>query len=454
MTGLMKTQTCIWLSAWAAILGITHGAAPESYAKLWRDAAVDTRIERNIEQHRKGDATIEVVDAAGRPLAGASVKVQQTGHDFLFGCNAFVLGQLDTPEMNRKYEAAFAALFNFATVPFYWEGTEPERGELRYEEGSRDMWRRPPPARFIPWAQKTGITLKGHPLLWHAYNPAWLPQDADELRGLYKKRFKEIADRFAGKIRIWDVVNESLVCRTNYPLYTADRDYVRWAFSEVAPLFPEDTTLMINEVTTPFNFLPARENRYYDQIKTLLGQGAKIRGIGFQYHFFRREKLDAFLKDPKCNPNTLLDVYEQFGDFGLPLYVTEITFPSAGDGGEALQEEVVRDHYRLWFSAPKMAGITWWNLGDGTAVKGENEAMGGLLDAGLNPKAVYRALDRLINHDWKTHTQCTADKEGRARFRGFFGKYQVQVSREGRERCFEVHHARGSASPLKVTWSD
>ena len=140
---------------------------------------MNQRIERNIEQYRKGDATIEVVDAAGKPVPGVRVEVQQTGHEFLFGCNAFVLGQLKTAEENQRYEEAFLRLFNFATVPFYWEGTEPAQGELRYQEGSRDIWRRPPPDRYLPWAAKHGVTLKGHPLLWHAYNPPWLPKDAD-----------------------------------------------------------------------------------------------------------------------------------------------------------------------------------------------------------------------------------------------------------------------------------
>lgn len=418
-----------------------QAAPPDSYRKLWRDPAVNARIKRNIEQYRKGDATIEIVDAAGKPLRGAQIKLRQTGHEFLFGCNAFVLGQLDTPEKNRRYEEAFLKFHNFATVPFYWEGTEPARGELRYSEPARDIWRRPPPDRFIPWAAKNGVTLKGHPLLWHAYNPPWLPKDADELRALYRKRFQEIASRYGGKIGIFDVVNESLVCPKTYPLFTEDRAYVGWAFKEVTPLFPQKTTLMINEVTT-YNFSPL-SNRYFDQIKTLQAGGAKIRGIGFQYHYFRRERLDAFLKDPKCDPDKLLDVYEQFGAFNLPLYITEITIPSAGDDGEALQEEVVRDHYRLWFAAPKMAGITWWNLGDGTAVKGENEAKGGLVDAEFKPKPAYRALDQLINQEWKTQTQVATDAQGQVKFRGFFGKYQVEVTSGGQTKRFEINHTAG-----------
>lgn len=426
----MKDQARTLLILSLSLLGAAAQAElPDAYRQLWRDPAVNTRIERNIEKFRKSDAAIEVLGADGKPVAGATIELSQTGHEFLFGCNAFVLGQLEPPELEQRYEAVFVQLFNFATVPFYWEGTEPAQGELRYAEPARDIWRRPPPDRFLAWAAKHGLTLKGHPLLWHAYNPPWLPTDAGELRALYRKRFREIASRYGEKLGIWDVANESLVCPKTYPLFSEDRAYVAWAFKEVAPLFPEKTTLMINEVTT-FNFQPASQ-RYFEQIKALQAGGANIRGIGLQYHFFRREKLDAFLADPKCDPAKLLDVYEQFGEFGLPLYITEITFPSAGDGGDALQEEVVRDHYRLWFAAPRMAGITWWNLGDGTAVKGENEAKGGLLDADLQPKPAFRALDKLINHDWKTQAQVQSDAQGRAKFRGFHGAYRYTARAGG-----------------------
>ena len=283
------------LLATAALAG-----TPEAYQKKWRDPTVNQRIERNIEQYRKGDATIEVVDAAGQPVPGVRVEVQQIGHEFLFGCNAFVLGQLKTPEENQRYEEAFLRLFNFATVPLYWEGTEPTQGELRYAEGGRDIWRRPPADRYLPWAAKHGVTLKGHPLLWHAYNPPWLPKDADQLRELYRKRFREIAGRYGSKISIFDVVNESLVCSKTYPLYSPDRAYVAWAFNEVAPLFPKPCTLMINEVTS-YNFLPAEKNPYVDQIKSLLAQGAQVQGIGLQYHYFRREALDKHLTSPSCD---------------------------------------------------------------------------------------------------------------------------------------------------------
>ncbi|HPZ82782.1 MAG TPA: endo-1,4-beta-xylanase [Thermogutta sp.] len=426
------------LWAMAVSLGATYAESPkptasfdevwQSYQSRWRKPEIQARIAEGIEKHRKQDITIRVVDAEGQPVPDVHVQVIQQTHAFLFGCNAFVLGQLGSEEKNRRYEEAFAHLFNFATVPFYWSGTEPEQGQLRYAEGSPEIWRRPPPDRFIPWAEKYGITLKGHPLLWHAHNPSWLPKDPEALKALYRKRFKEIAERYAGKIKVWDVVNESLVASPSFPLFTEDRDYVRWAFQEVAPLFPEDTVLMINEVTS-FN-TPPQVARYRDQIRGLLAAGASVRGIGLQFHYFRREALENYLRSENSDPAKLLEGYQILSELGLPLYITGITIPSAGEQGEEIQAELVRNLYRLWFSVAMMAGITWWNLADGTAVQGENEARGGLMTEDLQPKPAYRELEQLIHQEWETRANGQTDQEGTYRVRGFHGRYLVRVGKE------------------------
>lgn len=427
-----------------------EGKLPEAYVSLWRDADLNRRIDQAIEKHRKGDMTLELVNRDGQPIPNAQVEVRQIGHEFLFGCNAFVLGQLDTPEQNRLYEGRFLKLFNSATVPFYWHATEPTPNELRYQEqGSRHLWRRPPPDRFLGFAEKHQLTLKGHPLLYHGYNPGWLPVDREEVRRLYQKRFKEIAGRYADKIKIWDGVNESLECQTNFALYTPDRSYVGWAFDEQSRVFPKDCMLLINEITD-FNFKPAQRNAFLSQTRKLLSAGKRIQGVGLQCHFFRREALDEYVSSAKSNPTQLLELYDEFGNLGLPLYITEITIPSAGEGGEALQAEVVRDLYRLWFSVPAMAGITWWNLGDGTAIKGENEAKGGIVDNELSPKPAYEVLDRLINAEWKTQQSIQSNDQGRARFRGFYGRYQLKIMLKGKAKEIDLNHVRSGPGTLRL----
>lgn len=427
---------------------------PENYLKRWNDPAVQRRIDDGIERNRKSDAVLTIVDAAGQPLADAGVKVVQKSHEFLFGCNMFVIGQMK--EKNAAYEEAFLKLFNFATIAFYWDDLEPEPGKLRFREGSPYIWRRPPPDRAVAFGRKHGLTLKGHPLVWHngAHNPQWIPKDPEELKQRYLQRFREIADRYAKDIRIWDGVNESLVCSKDFPLYSEDRDYpayVPWAFAEEHKLFPSDDLLMINDVTT-FNWPANETNRYYRQCARLLHDGVGIEGIGFQFHFFNRRSLDGYMGGDRCDPDTLLNTYDMFTRLGLPLWITEITIGSAGDDGMAVQDRVVRDIYRLWFSAPKMAGITWWNLGDGTAYGNEGIAGGGLADEDFTPKPAYRTLDRLINHDWMTTLDLKTAGDGKVKFRGFHGTYEVEVTHGGTTRTFPltIHSTGAAETTLKM----
>jgi hypothetical protein len=80
-----------------------------------------------------------------------------------------------------------------------------------------------------------------------------------------------------------------------------------------------------------------------------------------------------------------------------------------------------------------MKSIVWWNLCDGYAAyaplgseEGENQYAGGLCRFDMSPKPAYLALDRLINHEWRTNLAC--DCEGEISFRGFFGEYEIEVS--------------------------
>ena len=426
---------------------------PENYLKRWDDPAVQKRIDDGIEKHRKGNAVVKIVDAQGRPVDGAKVELSQASHEFLFGCNCFVVGQMK--EQNQAYEEAFAKIHNFATLPFYWAGTEPEKGTLRFKEGSSYMWRRPPTDRCLEFCKKYNITPKGHPLLWHNgdHNPKWLPKDPEKLKKTYTKRFKELADRYADSILLWDCVNESMICWKDYPFFSEENPahppYVAWGFNEAEKIFPAKTTLMINEITAanwswPSDANPGEgNNRYYDQCEKLLDDGVNIEGIGFQFHFFSRKSLDNYMKGDRCDPNAMLDTYEKFAKFGLPLWSTEITIGSAGENGLKIQERVVRDIYRLWFSTPNMAGITWWNLSDGAAHGNEGKAGGGLLDEQMNPKPAYKALDQLINHAWRTNLTATSDASGNVKFRGFYGKYKVKVTDGDKTKEFEIDLGKG-----------
>src|SRR5690349_2943425 len=86
----------------------------------------------SIERHRKGDATLRVEDASGKAITGAKVSIEQLSHEFLFGCNLFLFGRCGDSEREQAYRERFAALFNYATLGFYWRSYEPVQGKPNY----------------------------------------------------------------------------------------------------------------------------------------------------------------------------------------------------------------------------------------------------------------------------------------------------------------------------------
>ena len=90
------------------------------------------KVNEGIEQHRKGNAKLKLIDQDGNSIANASVKIKQISHEFRFGANLFMLDELETDEKNEKYKKFFSDVFNMATLPFYWNALELEKGKPRY----------------------------------------------------------------------------------------------------------------------------------------------------------------------------------------------------------------------------------------------------------------------------------------------------------------------------------
>lgn len=453
-------EACGWLAIgpalgqqlFAAAADANVASQPDSYPyrATWRDTNVEADIEAGIERHRKADAALEFVDANGRPVADREVRVEQISHAFLFGANLFVLGQLKTPELNHRYEAAFLRLFNQATVPFYWVDLEPEEGKLRFDERSAYRWRRPPPDQLVAFGKKHGLVLKGHPLVYTGFDPQWAKEKKQDAPRLIRRRLEQLAARYAADIPIWDGVNES--SRGGwFDRALMGGDYVAWAFRQERALFPRNI-LTINDTSWFVQPADLRKGEYYEQIERLLKQDVPIDCIGFQFHL--RQDMARFLagKHHAAHAGRLRQYYEQFALLKRPTHVTEITIPSDASVGSspAAQAEVVRDLYRLWFSVPSMACITYWNLADGTAFGPEQYLNGGLLDSNYEPKPAYQMLDDLINRDWHTQATGKTSAQGTFSFRGFCGKYRVEVNTPSRQKTYEIDVNRDAASPQRL----
>lgn len=151
-------------------------------------------------RHRIADATVTVLGPHGEPLPNTEVTVEQSRHAFSFGNIGFdfiplangenaehptvdgleTFGGADVEQLVRLSEL-WLDLFNTATVPFYWGRFEPRRGEPDTERLRRTG----------QWFADRGVTVKGHPLVWHTVTAPWLLDlPVDEVEKAQRERIR------------------------------------------------------------------------------------------------------------------------------------------------------------------------------------------------------------------------------------------------------------------------
>ena len=409
---------------------------------------VNERVSYGIEAYRKGNGRISVVDKNEKPIANAKIILSQKGHEFRFGANLFMLDELESDEKNEKYKKYFTDLFNMATLPFYWDSLEVERGKPRYAKGSPKVYRRPSPDLCIEFCEKHGIEPREHALAYEAFFPKWLyDASVEEVKKELERRYSEISELYADKIPTIEVTNEMAWQKGKTSFYD-DPDYVRWCFSLAEKYFPNNQ-LVINETTGNSWIDNCRAtDRYYSYIEATMLKGARIDAIGMQYHLFNRREKEYENTRQTLNPEMLYKHMDLYSNFAKPLQITEVTVPAYSweREDEEIQAELIEKLYSIWFSHPNVEQIVYWNLVDGYAhlwdpdpekirasqgdmTLGENYYHGGLLRFDLTPKPAYYKIKELITEKWHTEAELVTDKYGNADFRGFYGDYTVKVEK-------------------------
>jgi GH35 family endo-1,4-beta-xylanase len=390
--------------------------------------AVAERIEQGIEKYRKGDALMQVVDHAGKRIPGVHLDIRQISHQFYFGANSFMVEGYPTEKENQRWSEAYTRLFNHTVVPFYWAALEPEPGKVRFAADSEPVFRRPPPDLVLQWCEANQITPKGHNLIWHILWPDWMPNEPEQQWPLIEKHFREIAERYGNSIFQWDIANEVLDRSITSPLPPG---YLPRSYQLAGALFPAKAQIFVNETTRrSWQDFHRDTSPYYLMIDWMMRQGLRVDGIGMQYHLFRLLHEWADEASTILNPAYLLDVLDLYAAYQMPVHVSEITVPAAGEvgeEGERIQAELVRGLYRTWFSHPSVEAIVWWNLADGVLWGKEGRFNGSLMRPDLSAKPSYEVLDELINSEWKTKVALVTDRNGSVQLHGFYGSYEIRV---------------------------
>ncbi len=384
----------------------------------------------NTFAHRTAQAVVTVRKADGTPLAHQDVTVAQQAHKFSFGGTAWeIFGLIGGRLQGAERESAerirdhFMELFNVTTLPFYWAGFEPRRGQphtAALRAGAQ-------------WYVDHGCVVKGHTLCWHTLTAPWLLEmsNDDILKEQIARIRRDVSD-FAGLIDMWDVLNEGVIMpifdRYDNGITRICKEHGRIALIrtlfEAARETNPGATLLLND----FDISPA----YDILVEGCLEAGIRIDAIGIQSH----------MHQGYWGAEKTLRVLENFERFGLPIHFTENTIVSgeimpahivdlndyqvtewpSTPAGETRQAEEVVTHYKTLFAHPLVTSVTWWGLTDGGWLK----APSGLLTQDGIAKPAYHALRDLIKGEWwLPPTKMTTDGEGKVQFTGFLGDYTV-----------------------------
>ena len=254
---------------------------------------------------------------------------------------------------DTQYREAVAAEFSTVTAEnvMKWEALEPERGVYNYA----------PADRLVQFAREHNQKLRGHVLVWHSQNPAWLTEGdftPEQLRQILREHITETVRHFKGKIWHWDVVNEifnddgtwrdTLWYRNLGPGFVADA--FRWAHraDPNAKLYLNDYN---NEGLSP------KSDAYYALVQQLKAEGVPVQGYGVQGHLATQYGV----------PQTTLENLRRFEKLGLDTAFTEVDvrIPLPADAAEVqAQAQGFTTLLQACLLAQRCVSYTLWGFTD------------------------------------------------------------------------------------------
>ncbi|NLY01706.1 MAG: energy transducer TonB [Rhodopirellula sp.] len=385
----------------------------------WRRAAAE-----RIERYRKGPIKVTVLDAEGRPVEDADVRVTMTQH--AFGWGSAVTADLLTADTadSRKYRETVRKLYN--KVVF--------ENDLKWPTWQREG-NRPAVFTAIRWLEESGIGVRGHCLVW----PSWrrMPRDvqrlADESAALRKRVNEHITEEVTalrGKLVEWDVINEPY---TNHDAMDVLGRSAMVEWFRLAHEADAGVQLYVNDyaILAAGGRDRAHQDHYEQTIRYLLDQGAPLQGIGLQGHF----------GSDLTPPERLIEILDRFAKFGIPLQVTEHDIDVTD---EQLQADYTRDFLTAMFGHPAVKGLLTWGFWEGRHWRPN----GAYFRRDWSIKPAGQAWLDLVLNAWWTRFSGSTDDTGKVATRGFLGEYEIVATKGGARQTEKVTLSTGGA---KVT---
>jgi endo-1,4-beta-xylanase len=296
------------------------------------------------------------------------------------------------------YASTLAREFNMVEPEdaLKWEVVHPEPQVFDFTEADQ----------IVDFAARHNMKVRGHTLVWHRQNPAWLNArnySSSELAQILEQHIKTLVGHYRGKVFAWDVVNEAFdELHAGELRSTIWRDqpgigenangtaYIERCFRWAHDADP-NALLFYNEAEA--ETLNPKSDAIYAMVRDFRRRGAPIDGVGLQMHI---ANLHADVASISAN-------IKRFTDLGVQVHITEmdIAIPVNSSGNPRpenllLQADLYRQIAAACLAYSKCTAIQTWGFTDKYSWIGSHSkhTQGAALpfDRNYQPKPAYSAL--------------------------------------------------------------
>ncbi len=282
-------------------------------------------------------------------------------------------------------------------------------GDLRPDAKTFDFTRAD---ALLAFATKSGLRMRGHTLLWHEGNPAWLektltPANAEKL---LVDHIRGVVGHWKGKLMHWDVVNEVIDSDDKQPLnlrktlwqQALGARMLDIAYHTTAETDPS-ALRVINDYGTDYTLAwqDRKRGAMLDLLADLLHRKVPVQAVGLQAHLDGGE----VTLDQKVLAKFVADI----ASMGLKVIVTELDVRDQRLPADIpSRDETVAAHARAWLDAVlsnrAVLGVLSWGISDrNTWLNGQFARADKLpqralpLDAALNRTKLWSAIAASID---------------------------------------------------------
>ena len=248
---------------------------------------------------------------------------------------------------------------------------------------------------LIEFAEENKIRVKWHTLFWHQQNAPYVSSSMsrEEALEMMDEYITTIMERYKGKIKEYDVVNEMFAddgkgsFRDTVWYKTIGPDYIEHALRKAHEVDP-DAKLYLNEYNNEVMGDP-KADAMYNFVKKLKESGVPIDGVGMQLH------LDTSYP---YNEDAIRQNLQRYADLGIEISFSEVDVRIPTNGGEEhlkKQQDIYVSLVKLAKEMPNVKSFITWGFTDShswvpSTFPGKGDALP--FDKDMKPKPLFNAM--------------------------------------------------------------